>query len=617
MMDILVEHEGPIATVVFNRPQMRNAISLAMWTEIARVTEGLAKDDSVRAVVYRGAGRDAFASGADISEFKEHRKDTATALRYNAQTSAAYTAIRECAKPTVAMIFGFCMGGAMAVAMACDLRFAAEGAKFGIPAGRAPRHHLRGGLGRPTRRSRRPRLREGHRVLRTDDRGPGGAGDGFHPTPPAPGRARALHLRLSSEGRRQRAALGARRQGDDRVVPARPHRGAAQEAQGPDHRGDRERGLQGGNARVPREARAQVPGSLARKVVRFEFLTSTPLSPTEGSGTFVALDGLTRGLRDLGHTVTIRPLSARTGFHTLDRWVYNVRVALRPPAADVTLGVDLDGFLWARRRRRGPFVVMLKGIIADELRNERGWVRVLLSVQARWERSNTARADRVVVPSRYSLSVAHAVYGIPDAKLAIVPEPIDLADWRRRFAEAAGARATRPTVLSVARMYPRKRLDDLLRAAVILRERIPDAQVRIVGEGPESARLRALHRELRLRDGVVLLGEVTRPRLAVEYARAHCFCLPTVQEGFGLVFAEAMAAGLPVVACRAAAVPEIVEDRRTGFLVSPRHPGELAAALETLLMSENLREDFGRAAAQRVEAFGLERVARRFLETLP
>ena len=351
--------------------------------------------------------------------------------------------------------------------------------------------------------------------------------------------------------------------------------------------------------------------------MRFEFLTSTPLSPTEGSGTFVALDGLTRGLRDLGHTVAIRPLSARTGFHTLDRWVYNVRVALRPPAADVTVGVDLDGFLWARGRRCGPFVVMLKGIIADELRNERGWVRVLLSVQARWERSNTALADRVVVPSRYSVSVAHDVYGIPDAKLAIVPEPIDLADWRRRFAEAAGARATRPTVLSVARMYPRKRLDDLLRAAVILRERIPDAQVRIVGEGPESARLRALHRELRLGDGAVLLGEVTRPRLAVEYASAHCFCLPTVQEGFGLVFAEAMAAGLPVVACRAAAVPEIVEDRRTGFLVSPRNPGELAAALETLLMNENLREDFGRAAAQRVEAFGLERVARRFLETLP
>ena len=350
--------------------------------------------------------------------------------------------------------------------------------------------------------------------------------------------------------------------------------------------------------------------------MRFEFLTSTPLSPTEGSGTFVALDGLVRGLSALGHTAAVRPLTLRTRFHTLDRWLYNFGVALRPRAADVTIGVDLDGFLWARRRR-GPFVVMLKGIIADELRNERGWVRVLLSVQADWERANTAHADRVIVPSRYSASVAREVYGIPDSKLAIVPEPIDLVDWRRRFADAARPRADRPTILSVARMYPRKRLEDLLHAAAILRARIPDAQIRIVGEGPESARLRSLQRELGLGDTVVLLGEVSRSRLAVEYTIAHCFCLPTVQEGFGLVFAEAMAAGLPVVACRAAAVPEIVEDGRTGILVGQRNPAELAHALETLLVNENLRTEFGLAATQRIEAFDLPRVAGRFLETLP
>ncbi len=133
---ILVEQDGAIATVVFNRPKMRNAISLAMWSEIATVTETLAKDDAVRAIVYRGAGHEAFASGADISEFQEHRKDTRTALAYGKQTDAAYTAIRVCPKPTVAMVFGFCMGGAMAIAMGCDLRFAAGGSKFGIPAAR-------------------------------------------------------------------------------------------------------------------------------------------------------------------------------------------------------------------------------------------------------------------------------------------------------------------------------------------------------------------------------------------------------------------------------------------------------------------------------------------------
>ncbi len=131
---VLVEQDGAIATVVFNRPKMRNAISLAMWAEIADATERLSRDDSVRAIVYRGAGTDAFASGADISEFRENRKDTPTALAYGKQTDAAYTAIRVCPKPTVAMVYGFCMGGAMAVAMACDLRFAAAGSKFGIPA---------------------------------------------------------------------------------------------------------------------------------------------------------------------------------------------------------------------------------------------------------------------------------------------------------------------------------------------------------------------------------------------------------------------------------------------------------------------------------------------------
>jgi enoyl-CoA hydratase len=134
--DILVEAKAAIATVVFNRPRLRNAITLAMWSEIARVTDGLAKDDSIRAIVYRGAGTDAFASGADISEFAENRRDTDTALRYGAQWEAAYTAVRDCPKPTVAMVYGYCMGGAMAIAMACDLRFAAEGAKFGIPAAR-------------------------------------------------------------------------------------------------------------------------------------------------------------------------------------------------------------------------------------------------------------------------------------------------------------------------------------------------------------------------------------------------------------------------------------------------------------------------------------------------
>jgi glycosyltransferase involved in cell wall biosynthesis len=350
--------------------------------------------------------------------------------------------------------------------------------------------------------------------------------------------------------------------------------------------------------------------------VRFEFLSSTPAGPTEGSGTWVAIDGLVRGLERLGHSVVSRPLRVRTGFHTLDRWLYNAGVAQAPPTADVVVGIDLDGFAWARQRRGARFVVALKGIIADELRNERGIVRWLLARQARWERLNTERADRVVVPSRYSAAVAREVYAVPAARLAVVPEPIDLAEWRRRFAAVPPAPRAGVTVLSVARMYPRKHLHDLLRAAALLRERIPALRVRIVGEGPESARLRTLHAELGLGDTVTFLGDIPRQALAVEYVRADCFCLPTVQEGFGIVFTEAMAAGLAVVACRAGAVPELVEDRRTGLLVNRESPEELAMALQTLLTNDGLRAGLGAAGAARVAAYDLEPVARRFLEVV-
>jgi enoyl-CoA hydratase/carnithine racemase len=127
---ILVEQDGSVATVTFNRPQVRNAISLAMWAEMAEIANRLGADDNVRAILFRGAGQEAFASGADISEFKENRKDKESAVAYNKKVEEAEIAIRNCGKPTVAMIFGFCMGGGMAIALACDLRFAAEGARF-------------------------------------------------------------------------------------------------------------------------------------------------------------------------------------------------------------------------------------------------------------------------------------------------------------------------------------------------------------------------------------------------------------------------------------------------------------------------------------------------------
>lgn len=349
--------------------------------------------------------------------------------------------------------------------------------------------------------------------------------------------------------------------------------------------------------------------------MRFAFLTSTPPTPTEGSGTFVGIRELERVLARLGHAVEMRALRIRSGFHTLDRWLYNAGLVLDPPAADVVVGFDLDGFLWARRRRL-PFVASLKGIIADELQNERGWTRGLLAIQAGWERKNVARADRVLVTSRYCAGVVERRYRVPSAKIAVVPEPIDLEEWQKYFARAPRLPSVHPIILSVARLYPRKRLEDLLEAMSRLRDRLPAVQLRIVGGGPERDRLLSLHAALGLGETVLFLGEVSRARLAAEYMNADCFCLPSVQEGFGIVFLEAMAAGLPVVACRAAAVPEVVPDGAAGLLVTPRSPGELADALEEVLTDSRHRKELGEAGRRRAAEFSAPRVARRFLDAV-
>jgi glycosyltransferase involved in cell wall biosynthesis len=349
--------------------------------------------------------------------------------------------------------------------------------------------------------------------------------------------------------------------------------------------------------------------------MRVVVLSSTPASPTEGSGTFVATAGLMHGLRALGADVEMRSLGARTGFHTLDRFRYNAAVALAPPAADAVLGIDLDGFLWARRGHRPRFVVSLKGVIADEMTHERGVVRGLLGIQARWERANARRADLVVAPSRYASATAARLYGLTTDP-RVVAEPIDVAGWRARLAGARREATRPPTVLAVARMYPRKRVCDLLEAASILAARIPDLRVRIVGRGPEYPALLAQHARLALGERVRFLGDVSAGELAVEYVNADLFCLPSVQEAFGIVFAEAMAAGLPIVACRAAAVPEVVQDGRTGVLVTPRRPGELASAIESLVRDGARRKDMGAAGMTWVERFDVARVAPQWLALL-
>lgn len=351
---------------------------------------------------------------------------------------------------------------------------------------------------------------------------------------------------------------------------------------------------------------------------RIAFVNSWRPTAHEGSGTAVGIDHLARGLERLGHQVDLHAPRHGRGPLALRRLLFNLRLGEqldRRGPYDLVVGFDVDG-VFLSESPPSPFVLCLKGVAADEARFADGLDRLDLGVLARIEAWNARKASLVVVPSRYSAAVAMERYGVPARVLRVIPEPIDPEPWARLRADPP-PRPRRPTILSVARQYPRKDTATLLRAVARLRERIPEVQLRVIGGGPELPRLRALAAELALHGMVRIEGAIPDTETVRRaYFESHVFCLPSRQEGFGIVFLEAMAAGLPVVAARAAAVPEVVADGRTGLLVPPGDPVALAEALFRILDAPDEAARMGEAGLARVRGFHVDVVARRFLEVV-
>ncbi|MCX6630351.1 MAG: glycosyltransferase family 4 protein [Candidatus Solibacter sp.] len=346
--------------------------------------------------------------------------------------------------------------------------------------------------------------------------------------------------------------------------------------------------------------------------MRFRFLTSTARNIARGSGTYVGISVLANALRELGHTVDFESPTRHFPVFTVERLWFNLE--LRASAEyDCTVGFDMDGYQVARGAPGSPHVASLKGVIADEVRFERGLTRLTMSVQARCERLHVHRAARVLVTSRYSGECAQRLYGL-DQFPTVVPELIDLTAWRRRLeAFPAPAHAERFTVLYVGRFYRRKRVGLLLEAAAELRGEIPNLEVRVVGNGPCGDAWRAQAGHLQLGDTVTWLGDVSRADLAAEYNRADVFCLPSVQEGFGIVLLEAMAAGKPIVAARAAAIPEVAPH---ATLVEPESAAALAAGILALYGSTEARAAQAAEGLVRVARFDAALVAKLFVEAV-
>jgi enoyl-CoA hydratase/carnithine racemase len=133
LADLEVLHEGAVAVVRLNRPAQRNAVTLAMWQDMARIFGELGAAEAVRAIILTGAGGN-FSVGADVSEFGRVRATDRQSADYEVAVDSSSDAIMAAPKPVIAVIEGYCLGGGCHLSMSCDFRFVRSDAAIGIPA---------------------------------------------------------------------------------------------------------------------------------------------------------------------------------------------------------------------------------------------------------------------------------------------------------------------------------------------------------------------------------------------------------------------------------------------------------------------------------------------------
>lgn len=237
------------------------------------------------------------------------------------------------------------------------------------------------------------------------------------------------------------------------------------------------------------------------------------------------------------------------------------------------------------------------------------------------ERKMLERADRIIAVSTFTKNELLEGYGIDAKKVQVIPNGVDINKFKPpdekdkvkqewRFADCK-------VVLYVGRLYRRKGLTTFLRAASIILRKFRNVKFVISGGGffGEEERLRALARKLRIEEAVVFLGYIPDKALPKLYQAADVFVLPSIYEGMPFTVLEALASGLPVVATKAGGIPEVIDDGKNGFLVSPMDYQGLADKVLYLLENPKHAREMGFMGRKRVEErFSWHEVAKQVLE---
>jgi glycosyltransferase involved in cell wall biosynthesis len=197
--------------------------------------------------------------------------------------------------------------------------------------------------------------------------------------------------------------------------------------------------------------------------------------------------------------------------------------------------------------------------------------------------------DSIAVVSYYSLEKMLSAFALAAEQMIVFPNAVDAYD-KSPFVSSGST-----NILVVSRLgfaEREKNVDKLIEALPLVNARVPSATLTIIGDGPLKDELESLASKLGVLDRVTFAGFVNEEELRAAYRRAALFALPSSKEGFGIVYLEAWREGLPVVASRFGAAPEVVCDGVDGFTVDPADIVRLADAICNLLMDECLAGKF-------------------------
>lgn len=259
---------------------------------------------------------------------------------------------------------------------------------------------------------------------------------------------------------------------------------------------------------------------------------------------------------------------------------------------------------------RTPLVVTTHGTDVEQLRRAR-WARPLA-------RLTFGQARAITCGSTYLRERLLELRVAESARVRVIPMPVNPLFLNQAAKGARMSLNLQPStfnLLTVARLSQQKNIDTLLDAAARVREHGVDARVQVVGEGDQRAALQARTQALGLASSVEFLGMRPQAELPARYAECDAFVLPSVNEGMGLVLAEALLCGAPVIATASGGITDIIKNGETGLLFPERDAGALASAVETYARDRTYAARLaanGRAAA--LERFTPERVAAQFID---